>query len=304
MGSDLYHEFAATRHLFQTTNEALGYNLQELMFSGSAEELQLTKHTQPAILTHSVAAWTILADIIPKESIIATAGLSLGEYSALVVAGVLPFDEAVVAVHHRGAAMQAAVPVGVGGMSAILGLATSVVEEIVNRADPALGVVAIANYNSPGQVVISGKLEALAALEDELKAAGASRVVALPVSAPFHCSLLQPAADRLAQVLHEVTVGEFNYPVIANTTALPYPGKEMVKEILINQVTNGVRWEQTVRYLLQAGCDTFVEIGPGTTLSQFVRRIARDSDHQVQLLSCDKVADIAAIKEFFSQPVV
>ena len=295
MGADLYSNYAPARLVFDTASEAIGYDMSELCFRSSAEELQLTEHTQPAILVHSIAAWQVVQSVLPQLTVQAMAGLSLGEFSALVAAQVLDLSQTVVAVRERGAAMQSAVPVGEGAMAAILGLAPELLEQTVAEVRKQHGLVEVANYNSPGQIVISGRKDAVEAAIEPLKAAGAARAVMLPVSAPFHCALLQPAADKLASVLEGVRVSDFHCPVVANVTAMPYISTEDVRPMLVRQVTSPVRWEQSIRYLLSEGFEAFLEVGPGTTLSQFIRRIARDAGASVTLASLDKAEDIETL---------
>ena len=297
MGTSLYNDYAKVRNLYGLIQPALGYDLVELMFTGDAEELQLTEHTQPAILAHSIAAWTVLCSILPQSCVEAAGGLSLGEFSALVAAGVLDFSEALSVVRERGIAMQNAVPIGEGGMAAVLGLAADVILPILHDISGKHGVLQIANFNAPGQIVISGQMSALDAVVEPLRAAGAARVVTLPVSAPFHSSMLKPAAERLSHVLSEVVLSEFNLPVVANVTASFHPSLESVKPLLVQQVTSPVRWEQSIRFLIDQGCDLFVELGPGTTLSQFVRRIARDSGASVGIASLDKSSDLDNVRQ-------
>lgn len=302
MGADLYQEFAAARTVFEAANQAIGYDLAELCFRGSEDELKLTERTQPATLVHSIAAWEVLKEHLDADSVQAMAGLSLGEFSALVASGVLDLKEAVATVRERGAAMQSAVPVGVGAMAAILGLAPDILEETVaTLAAEQDGVLDVANYNSPGQIVISGQKEAVEAAIEPLKAAGASRAVMLPVSAPFHCSMLKPAAERLAEVLNGVQVADFRYPVVANVTADYYQGSGQVKELLIRQVTSPVRWEQSIRRLLAEDFDTFIELGPGITLNQFIKRIARDAKAEIALASLDKADDLPKVVELLKE---
>ena len=298
MAEDLYQASAAARDVFHNASAALNYDLAELCFKGSEEELMLTEKTQPAILAHSLAAWSIVRDLLPENSVQAMAGLSLGEYSALVASGVLPLGETFAIVKERGKAMQHAVPAHVGSMAAILGLDVAVLENTISRLSTPGCIVEVANYNSPGQVVISGHAEAVDKAIDALKEAGAARAVKLAVSAPFHCSLLQPAAERLSEVMEPVVIDEFTWPVIANVNAQAYASKEMVKELLIKQVTNSVRWEQTIKYLLTEGFDAFLELGPGKTLSQFIRRTAKDAGVPVQIASLDKMSELAELQDF------
>ena len=193
--------------------------------------------------------------------------------------------------------MQSAVPPGEGAMAAVLGLSAADLEQIIAEVAAEYGTLQIANYNSPGQMVISGCSAAIEAATQPLREAGASRVVPLAVSAPFHCAMLQPAAEKLATVLQPVSIGEFAFPVYANVTAEPYAGSHEVKELLISQVTHAVRWDQTIQNMMQAGYTTFIELGPKTTLSAFVRRIARELGKPALLLSLDKAEDVPALQE-------
>lgn len=274
MGKELYDAYPAARAVFEEASEALSQDLAALCFRGTEEELQRTENTQPAIFAVSLAAYRALAGemaILPA----CAAGHSLGEYSALVAAGVYPLRDAVRVLRLRGRFMQDAVPVGEGAMAAILGLPVADVENAC-RAGAAHGVVAPANLNGGDQVVISGAAKAVAAACEAAKAAGAKRTVPLPVSAPFHCALMQPAADRLAPALRALPQGAFRFPVIANVTASAY-GEGDAAQVLVRQVTAPVRWEESVRAMRAAGANAFLEVGPGKVLSGLVRRIERDA---------------------------
>lgn len=257
--------------VFERASRVLGYDLAAVVRDGPAERLSETEITQPAILAASLATARALAEegITPDVA----AGLSLGEYGALVTAGALPADEAFPLVRDRGRYMQEAVPLGRGGMVAVLGLAAQDVEEIA--AGISDGYVAVANYNCPGQVVVAGDVEGLAAFR-EVAAPRARRMVDLPVSAPFHCALLEPAGRALRSRLAEVELSPASFPVVANVTALPMPDDPAaMKEILARQVFEPVRFEASLTWMLSRGIDTFIEIGPGTSLGGFVRRLDR-----------------------------
>jgi len=274
MGKELYDAYPAARAVFDEASEALSQDLAALCFRGTEEELQRTENTQPAIFVVSLAAYRALAGemaILPA----CAAGHSLGEYSALVAAGVYPLRDAVRVLRLRGRYMQDAVPVGEGAMAAILGLPVADVESAC-RAGAAHGVVAPANLNGGEQVVISGAAKAVAAACEAARAAGAKRTVPLAVSAPFHCALMQPAADRLAPALGALPQGGFRFPVIANVTASAY-GEGDAAQVLVRQVTAPVRWEESVRAMRAAGANAFLEVGPGKVLSGLVRRIERDA---------------------------
>jgi [acyl-carrier-protein] S-malonyltransferase len=271
MGKDFYTADAEVRALYQTANEALGYDLQKICFEGPEDELRLTQHTQPAILVHSIAAWTLLQKRGVKTAFLA--GHSLGEYSALVAAGALTFADAVRLVHRRGTFMQEAVPAGQGSMAAMLGISR---QEVENLCTEFAGddVLQPANYNAPGQIVIAGHTTAVQAAVQAAKTRRLGRSIPLKVSAPFHCALLQSAADRLADALRQVTLQPFRFPVISNVTATPHTSPEAAKALLIDQVCAPVRWEDSMCYAVEQGCESLLEIGPGTILSGMIRRIA------------------------------
>jgi [acyl-carrier-protein] S-malonyltransferase len=274
MGRELASAFPESRAAFEEADRALGFSLSGLAFEGPAEELQLTANTQPAILTTSVAALRpLLARGIRPHWV---AGHSLGEYSALVAAGALSLADAVTTVRRRGQYMQEAVPVGVGAMAAILGLD---LEKVQKACAGAAGdeIVAPANINSPGQVVIAGHAGAVARAGEACKAAGAKRAVPLPVSAPFHCALMKPAQDRLAADLGGVELRDPEVPVVTNVDARPARRAEECREALVRQVSGAVRWQESIELLAGEGVDTFVEVGPGSVLSGLVRKIVRSA---------------------------
>jgi [acyl-carrier-protein] S-malonyltransferase len=271
MGKDLFESDAEVRALYEEANAVLGYDLQRLCFEGPEDELWLTQNTQPAILVHSVAMWTRLA----KRGLepVLMAGHSLGEYSALVAAGVLAFADAVRTVHKRGLFMQEAVPPGAGSMAALLGVARQDVDALCVEFG-ADGVLQVANYNDPGQTVIAGETARVKAAATAVKSRRLGRAVPLKVSAPFHCRMLAPAAERLADMLAPVACGDFAYPVISNVTAAPHPSSDAVKRLLIEQVCAPVRWEEAMRYAVAQGCDALLEVGPGKVLGGMMKRIA------------------------------
>jgi [acyl-carrier-protein] S-malonyltransferase len=270
MGKELFAHDAEVRALFAEANAALGYDLQRLCFEGPEEQLRLTQHTQPAILLHSVAAWTVLRKRGWRPAFFA--GHSLGEYSALVAAGALAFADAIRVVHQRGAFMQAAVPAGAGSMAALIGLLAADVEALCQEF-AAHGVLQPANYNAPDQIVIAGTTACVQAAVAAVKERRLGRAVLLNVSAPFHCQLLSPAAERLAMALETVSIGACRVPVIANVTAQPYTAAETVKATLIKQVCAPVRWVESMQYALAQGCSTMLEVGPGKVLVGLMRRI-------------------------------
>lgn len=271
MGKEIYEKYEEAREIFERADEALGFYISKLCFEGPEEELVKTENTQPAILTVSVALTRVLQKRGVKPDV--TAGLSLGEYSSLVLAEALDFEDAVRLVKMRGKYMQEVVPEGVGTMAAILGLSNEEVEEICQIASE-VGVVEPANYNCPGQLVVSGEVKAVERAVELAKERGAKKAVVLAVSAPFHCSMLKEAGELLAKELDKIEIKDLKVPVISNVTA-NYVQKDMVKELLIKQVSHPVLWEQSVRKMIEDGVDTFVEIGPGKTLSGFIKKIDR-----------------------------
>ncbi|MDI3528205.1 MAG: [acyl-carrier-protein] S-malonyltransferase [Thermoanaerobacter sp.] len=271
MGKEIYQKYQEAREIFERADEALGFSISELCFEGPEEELMKTENTQPAILTVSVALTKVFQNRGIKAEV--TAGLSLGEYSSLVLAEALDFEDAVRLVKNRGKYMQEVVPQGVGTMAAILGLENEAVEEICRIASQ-VGIVEPANYNCPGQLVISGEVKAVEKAVELAKEKGAKRAVVLAVSAPFHCSMLKKAGELLEKDLEKIEIKELKIPVISNVTA-NYVTREEVKDLLIKQVSHPVLWEQSVKRMIEDGVDTFVEIGPGKTLTGFVKKIDR-----------------------------
>ena len=294
MGKELHDAYPAARRTFEEASEALSRDVAVLCFRGTEEELRRTENTQPAIFTVSVAAFRVIAAETGVRPVCA-AGHSLGEYSALVAAGVLPLRDAVRVLRSRGIYMQEAVPVGEGAMAAILGLSPGQVEEAC-RKGAALGVVSPANFNGGGQIVISGAAKAVAAACEAAKAAGAKRALPLPVSAPLHCALMGPAAERLAPELRAIPQGPFAFPVVANVTAAVYGAGDAVAEVLIRQITAPVRWEESVAAMRAAGATSFLEVGPGKVLSGLVRRI----DKEAPSAAFCAPADLDALKAFLS----
>lgn len=272
MGKELAALYPVARHTFQEADDALAFALSKLCFEGPAEQLRMTKITQPAILTVSVAAARVLQEkgVVPQF----VAGHSLGEYSAHVAAGTLDFADAVRTVRNRGKYMQEAVPAGKGAMAAILGMAAGLVQQVC--AEAAQGeVVSPANINSPEQIVISGAAKAVERASALAKERGAKRAIMLDVSAPFHCALMQPAQDRLARDLQSLAFSNPEVPVVANIDAEPKTAADASREALVRQVTGAVQWEGCVRKLVQMGANTFVEVGPGKVLTGLMRQIDR-----------------------------
>ena len=274
MGRDLFDNFNAAREVFEQADEALGFSLSEMCFSGTDEDLALTANTQPAILTSSVAAFRAIESQSAKMPDFG-AGHSLGEYSALVAAGVLNFADAVRTVRNRGTYMQEAVPIGVGAMAAVLGLDADAVVNGCQEASQGQ-VCSPANINSPSQVVIAGHSEAVDRACEILKSKGAKRAIRLNVSAPFHCALMMPAQERLAADLAKLPYGSYSFQIVHNVDAEPRFESSAVFDALTRQVSSPVLWLQSVECLIKHGVDTFVEVGPGKVLSGLVRQINRD----------------------------
>jgi [acyl-carrier-protein] S-malonyltransferase len=291
MGKELSDNYAVARRTFEEADEALGYKLSEVCFEGPEEKLKLTEITQPAILTASIAAWRVLQEKGLQPDFVA--GHSLGEYSAHVAAGTLTFADAVKTVRNRGKYMQEAVPVGVGAMAAILGIPLDRVTEIAN--DAAQGEVCqAANINSPEQIVISGNS---GAVERAIKLAterGAKKAVSLPVSAPFHCALMQPAQDRLAADLGMLSFQNPSVPVVCNVDAAIVRSAEASRDALIRQVTGAVKWEPSIRVLIDQGTSLFIEVGPGKVLWGLMRQIDRSK-------TCLTVGDEASLQKTLTQ---
>ena len=294
MGKDLAEKYPVARQIFEEADEALGYKLSQLCFEGPEEQLRLTEITQPAILTVSIAAFRVLEKHIPKPAFVA--GHSLGEYSAHVASGTFSFADAVRTVRNRGKYMQEAVPVGVGAMAAILGLDPEKVTGVCQ--DAAQGqVCSPANINSPDQIVISGNtaaVERAAKLADER---GAKRAKLLPVSAPFHCSLMKPAQDRLQGDLRKLAMQKPVYPVACNVDAELVTDDQKALNTLVRQVTGSVKWDQCMRLLVAQGVDLFIEVGPQKVLTGLMRQI----DRTRTCLSVGDEASLAKTVEILSQ---
>jgi [acyl-carrier-protein] S-malonyltransferase len=272
MGRELFQRFPIAAQTFAEADEALGFALSTLCFEGPEDQLRLTENTQPAIMTVSVAAWRVLAEQGVQPTL--AAGHSLGEWSAHVAAGTLNFADAVCSVKARGRAMQQAVPAGKGAMAAVLQLDPALVAEACAEAAAETGLtVQAANLNSPGQTVISGAAAAVEKASALCKAKGARRAVPLPVSAPFHCALMQPAQEEVARVLSALNLRDPQIPVAANVTGTLVTTADVTRDALIRQVTGAVRWVDCVKTLVDAGPEIFVEVGPGKVLSGLMKQI-------------------------------
>ena len=291
MGRDLAERFPAARQVFEEADEALGFPLSELCFNGPAEQLQLTENTQPAILTVSIAALRAAqSEGFPGADFVA--GHSLGEYSALVAAGAVHLGDAIRTVRARGRYMQEAVPVGAGAMAAILGADLEMVNAGCEEASQG-EVCSAANINSPGQVVIAGAAGAIDRAIVILKERGAKRAMKLNVSAPFHCAMMKPAQDRLAADLDTIQFSDSEMPLVTNVDARAVTSADLLRDSLVRQVSQPVRWLESVEFLISQGVKTFIEIGPGKVLSGLVRQI----DRSVQCVNVEDEASLRAARE-------
>lgn len=294
MGKDFYDNYDVAKKMFKEADEALGYSIMKMCFEGPEEDLKLTANTQPAILTISCIANEILKENGIQPEI--TGGHSLGEYSALVAAGVLNFQDAVALVHKRGSYMQEAVPVGEGGMAAIIGVDRDKIVEVCQQVSAESPVQAV-NFNCPGQIVIAGATNGVELAVEELKAAGAKKAVILPVSAPFHSTLMKPAAEKLAVELDKVTISDAKIPVVANVSAEILTKAEDIKASLVAQAASPVLWEDCVARMKEFGADVLLEAGPGKTLCGFNRRI----DRTITSLNVEDVASLEKSLDYFKE---
>ncbi len=295
MGKALYDNYPVAKAVFEAADKALGFSISKLCFEGPEDELRKTFNTQPAILTVSVAAFRALQEAGVKPDI--TAGHSLGEYSALVAAGVLEFEDAVRLVNKRGQFMQEAVPLGEGAMAAVLGIDRDKVVEICAQTEKQYGAVQAVNFNCPGQIVIAGTTLAVEKAAEALKAAGAKRVIMLPVSAPFHSSLLQPAAEKLAVELDKIEFHEPIIPVVANVNGKASTSKEGIKELLVTQAANPVLWEDCVATVAEFGATVSIEVGPGKVLTGFTKKI----DPEIVNLNVEDIESLQKTLDYFRE---
>ena len=286
MGQDFYEQTKEGKETFDLATDILGFSVPELCFTEN-DRLDITEYTQAAMVTTSIAMTKVLEAQGVKPDV--TAGLSLGEYCALYAAGVMSEKDAIATVRQRGILMQQAVPAGQGAMAAVLAMDAAAIEETIADIEG----VQIANYNCPGQIVISGESKAVAEAGEALKEAGAKRVLPLKVSGPFHSPMLKPAGEKLLDVLADVEVDDPTVPYVSNTTAEFITSKDEVKELLGRQVYSSVCWEQSIEKMIADGADTFVEIGPGRTLCGFMRKI----DRNVKAINIAKVEDLEKLKE-------
>ena len=290
MGKEITDNFVIAKRVYEEASDYLSLDMANLCFQGPDQELMKTENTQPAILSTSIAILRVLEEIGFDCGI--TAGLSLGEYSSLVKSDVIQFHDAVRLVKKRGKYMQEAVPLGIGGMAAIMGLDREKVEEGLNACQE-YGVVEVANYNSPGQIVISGEIEAVKTAINKLSGLGAKKAVLLPVSAPFHCSLLSLAGDKLKGDLEGIKINSPKISLVTNVEAKVLENKEEVIPTLVRQVSSSVLWQDSIEKMINLDVDTFIEIGPGKTLTSFIKRIAKNMDRDVKTYN---VEDLKTLK--------
>lgn len=288
MGRDFYDKFGRARAFFDRADTCLGYSLSKIMFEGPEEELRLTQNTQPALLTMSAAVWDTISDKVSPSFF---AGHSLGEYSAVYAAGGLSFEDAVKAVHNRGKFMQSAVPVGVGAMAAVLGMADADVVQACEEFSAEGAVVEPANFNCAGQIVVAGHASVFPEFSELLKSRGAKRVVMLPVSAPFHCSLMRPAKEKMAEYLENAAFFDLKTPVFNNIDAEKETSAAEVKDALIRQVAGAVRWTDAVKNMIAAGVNTFIEAGSGSVLTGLIKKI----DRNVACINISSVDDLSKL---------
>lgn len=289
MGKELYDNILICREAFDKARNLLDFDIKELMFNGEKEELDITENTQPAILATSIMAMKVLKEkgILPSV----VAGLSLGEYSALVSANALSFEEAIKLVRKRGKFMQEAVPIGVGSMIAIIGLDLEKIKMAIEEAK-SIGIVEIANYNTNKQIVVGGEKDAVEKVKELCIEFGARRVIELKVSGPFHTSLLEKASVKLKEELKKIDFNNPEIKIISNVTADFIKNKEEIKEILCKQVKSSVRWSESINKMIDMGVDTFIELGPGRVLSGFVKEISREKGLKVNIFNVEDLKSL------------
>lgn len=296
MGKDIEEKYDVAKKIFEASNKALDFDMKNLMFNGPMEELTKTENTQPAILTHCIAILKVLQEKIDLKADF-TAGLSLGEYASLVYSDSIKFEDAVKLVKKRGRYMQEAVPQGVGSMAAILGMERETLETTLKELEEEGKVLEAANFNSPGQIVISGTVEMIEKALPVLKERGAKKAVQLSVSAPFHCSLLKPAGEKLEEEMTNIDFKDGMIPVYCNVDA-SITNSQDLKQKLVKQVSSSVLWEDIIEDMIDRGTTRFVEVGPGKTLKSFIKKIAQNKGIEVEIFTVDTVE---AIEEFVNE---
>ncbi len=290
MGQEFYENTQIGKEVFDKASEAVGLDLKALCFEEN-DNINITEFTQVALVTTSVAMMKVLEDKGVKPDV--AAGLSLGEYCALVATGAMDYLDAAKAVRQRGILMQEEVPTGVGAMAAVIGMDKDTIEESISDIEH----VSIANYNCTGQIVISGRKEAVEEASEKLKEAGARRCLMLKVSGPFHSDMLQGAGKKLEKVLDEIQINQPQFPYAANVTAEYVTDVDDIKPLLVKQVSSSVRWQQTIEMMIDDGVDTFIEIGPGKTLAGFNKKIGKALDKELQTYNVETLADVDAVVE-------
>ena len=286
MAKDFYEKFPVSREVFEKASKVSGLDIKTLCFEEN-ENLNITEYTQIAMLTAEIAILRAVEEAGIHSQV--NAGLSLGEYGALAASGVMREEDAFAIVRKRGILMQEAYPTG-GAMSAILGIDAELIEKICEETP---GIVSIANYNCPGQIVITGEETAVLTAGEALKAAGARRVIPLKVSGPFHCELLKEVGKKLGEELEKIEIQTFAIPYVTNVTAQYVTESDQIKDLLVKQVSSSVRWQQCVEQMINVGVDTFIEIGPGKTLTGFIKKINRN----VKALHMEKIEDLEAVRK-------
>ncbi|MGG7142604.1 ACP S-malonyltransferase [Clostridium nigeriense] len=289
MGKELYDNILVCRETFDKARELLDFDIKELMFNGEKEELDITENTQLAILATSIMAKKALEEKGIRPDVVS--GLSLGEYSALVAANALSFDEAIPLIRKRGKFMQEAVPVGIGSMAAIIGLELNKIKLALNEAS-AIGIVEIANYNTHNQIVIGGEKEAVEKARELCLKTGARRAIPLKVSGPFHTSLLESASVKLKEELDKIEFKKPEVKIISNVTADFIENNEEIRELLYKQVKSSVRWSESINKMLNMGIDTFIELGPGKVLSGFIKEISREKSLKVNIFNIEDIKSL------------
>lgn len=295
MGQELFEKYDIAKELFKKADDVLGFSIKDMCFNGPEEDLRKTFNTQPAILTVSVICYEILKQhgVLPEI----VAGHSLGEYSALVAAGTLNFEDAVHLVRQRGTFMQEAVPIGQGGMAAILGLERSIIIDVCDKVSAEFELVQAVNFNCPGQVVIAGTVNGVEKACELLKVAGARRTVVLPVSAPFHSALMKPASEKLALALDKITLNDAMIPVVANVSGKILVESTAIKASLIEQAASPVKWEDCVAEMQKFGAELFVEVGPGKVLNGFNKKI----DKNITNFNVENIESLEKTLDYFKE---
>ena len=298
MGSEFYDNFEMVKNIFKLADDKLNYSISKLILDGPQDQLQLTKNTQPAILTVSYSIFQILREEFNFDfsSFKYFAGHSLGEYSALVCSGSLKFEDALYLLHQRGVAMQDAVPVGLGGMIAVLGAEISLIEELIKKETSEKDICEIANDNAKGQVILSGKKTSIENFQKVLKRKKI-KFIPLKVSAPFHCSLMKPAADYMSDKINNTEFKNPNYEIISNVTAEPINEPENIKKFLIKQIYSSVKWRESLLRMSKEKIRSFIEIGPGKVLTGMVKRTIKDAN----TFSINSIADIKNLQNEFKK---